>query len=154
MKKATGIISIIGCSLIIILCCYLIIPIQYSEYKQYMEAQKKIELEQSLKQVLSEEIERSDSVEAEETMLPSYMRPLKKIGDFRPYIKSALMDLFLTIGTLVLAALGIYYVIATKFGKPARTVLDNLEKEIDFIKKQIERKELLAKLKNIENSKA
>lgn len=152
MKKITGIISLIGSAGVIIMCCYSVIPIQYSEYKQYMEAQKKIELEQSLKQMISEEIE-SDSVEAEETNLPSYMRPLKKIDDFGPYIKSALLGLLLTIGAIFLAALGIYYVIATRFGTPKLTVLDNLEKEIDFIKKQIERKELLAKLKNIENSR-
>ena len=50
---------------------------------------------------------------------------------------------------LIPSSAGIFYTIKTKFGsKP--TLLDNLEIENQIIKKQIEKKELLAKLETLE----
>lgn len=51
---------------------------------------------------------------------------------------------------IILFSTGLYYVIATKFGSTKPTVLDDLEKENEIIKKQIEKKELLAKLESLE----
>jgi hypothetical protein len=47
-------------------------------------------------------------------------------------------------------ALGIYYTIATRFGAIEPAVLQHLEKENNFIRKQIEKRELLVKLENLE----
>lgn len=50
---------------------------------------------------------------------------------------------------LIPASAGIFYTIKTKFGSNP-TVLENLEKENQIIKKQIEKRELLAKLETLE----
>lgn len=52
---------------------------------------------------------------------------------------------------IILFSLGIFYIVATKFGSVNPTVLENLEKENEIIRKQIEKKELLAKLESLEN---
>ncbi len=54
---------------------------------------------------------------------------------------------------LLICLLAITYVILTKFGKPNKEpqFLENLDKENEIIRKQIERRELLAKLENLEN---
>ncbi len=158
MKKATGIISIIGCSLGIILCCYVILPRQYSDYKKFKEHKKKTESEQLQIQAILKEANRRGYSEAEKKeLIEWYLKSEKKNGQQGYYsvlnIKETVMISCLAMSGIVFAALGIYYVLATRFGTPKLTVLDSLEKEIGFIKKQIERKELLAKLKNIENSK-
>jgi len=51
---------------------------------------------------------------------------------------------------IILFSLGMFYVAATKFGSVNPTVLENLEKENEIIRKQIEKKELLSKLENLE----
>lgn len=51
---------------------------------------------------------------------------------------------------LVVFAFGIYYTIKTKFGSVTPSIIDNLEKENEIIKKRIEKQELLAKLENLE----
>lgn len=50
---------------------------------------------------------------------------------------------------LIPSSAGIYYTISTKFGAMP-TVLENLEKENQIIMKQIEKRELLAKLETLE----
>lgn len=52
---------------------------------------------------------------------------------------------------LIVFSFGIYFTIKTKFGSKPPSILDNLDKENEIIKKKIERKELLAKLEAIEN---
>src|SRR5690606_5883641 len=47
--------------------------------------------------------------------------------------------------------LGIHYVITTRFDSKIPMVLQHIEKENDIIRKQIEKRELLLKLENIEN---
>jgi hypothetical protein len=52
----------------------------------------------------------------------------------------------------LLSSMGITYVILTKFGKLNKEpqVLESLDKENEIIRKQIEKRELLAKLENLE----
>jgi len=54
--------------------------------------------------------------------------------------------------TVAINLIGIIYVIITNFGKSNKVphVLDNLNKENEIIRKQIEKRELLAKLENLE----
>ena len=51
---------------------------------------------------------------------------------------------------IVLLSIGTYYVIATKFGAVKSNILEDLDRENEIIKKQIEKRELLAKLENLE----
>jgi len=51
---------------------------------------------------------------------------------------------------IVLLSIGIYYVVATKFGAAKSKLLEDLDKENEIIKKQIEKKELLSKLESLE----
>ncbi|WP_373520750.1 hypothetical protein [Aquiflexum sp.] len=53
---------------------------------------------------------------------------------------------------IVFCLLGIYYVVATRFdlASSPSTVLENLEKENNFVRKQIEKRRLLAKLDNMD----
>lgn len=51
---------------------------------------------------------------------------------------------------IALLSIGIYYVIATKFGTAKSKLLEDLDKENEIIKKQIEKKELLSKLESLE----
>jgi uncharacterized membrane protein len=53
---------------------------------------------------------------------------------------------------IIFCALGIYYVIATRFdlGASPSKVLQNLEKENNIVRKQIEKRRLLAKLDDME----
>lgn len=53
---------------------------------------------------------------------------------------------------IILSSLGIFYVSATKFGSVNPTVLEDLEKENEIIRKQIEKKELLSKLESLEKN--
>lgn len=54
--------------------------------------------------------------------------------------------------TVSLNSIGIIYVIITNFGKSNKEphLLENLNKENEIIRKQIEKRELLAKLENLE----
>ncbi len=64
-------------------------------------------------------------------------------------IRSRIWDMIGISMLLIPVSAGIYYVVTTSFGsKP--TVLENLEKENQIIKKQIEKRELLAKLETLE----
>lgn len=53
---------------------------------------------------------------------------------------------------LLVTISGIYYTVKTKFWTTRPTVFESLERETEIIKKQIEKKELLAKLENLENN--
>ncbi|MEX2234696.1 MAG: hypothetical protein WD824_21210 [Cyclobacteriaceae bacterium] len=65
--------------------------------------------------------------------------------------ESAFKDMLLIALIVIAFSLGIYYTVITKFGFSSKpTVLDNLERENEIIKKQIEKRELLTKLENLE----
>jgi hypothetical protein len=63
---------------------------------------------------------------------------------------SAFNDMLIILLIIVTLSLGIYYTVITKFGFSRPTVLEDLERENEIIKKQIEKKELLLKLENLE----
>lgn len=63
---------------------------------------------------------------------------------------SAFNDMLLILLILIAFSLGIYYTVTTKFGFSKPTVLENLERENEIIRKQIEKRELLAKLEKLE----
>ena len=63
---------------------------------------------------------------------------------------SAVNDMLLILLLIITFSLGIYYTVITGFGFSNPTVLQNLEHENEIIKKQIEKRELLAKLENLE----
>ena len=59
-------------------------------------------------------------------------------------------DLLLWIGLFILSICVLHYCFSTKFWTSKISVLDDLERENQIIKKQIEKRELLAKLENFE----
>lgn len=63
---------------------------------------------------------------------------------------SYLNDMLLMLPILLGFSLGVYYTLATKFGYSKPSVLENLERENEIIRKQIEKRELLAKLEHLE----
>lgn len=70
---------------------------------------------------------------------------------WREYDSASAFNEMLLILLLVIAfSLGVYYTVTTKFGFTKPTVLENLERENEIIRKQIEKKELLLKLENLE----
>ncbi len=69
------------------------------------------------------------------------------INDIRQGIPEVILMGFIGVSIL---ALGAYYVKATRFGSMKPTVIQHLEKENNFIRKQIEKKELLVKLEHLE----
>lgn len=63
---------------------------------------------------------------------------------------SSANELLLILLIVIAFSLGIYYTVITKFGFSKTTILDNLERENEIIRKQIEKRELLLKLENLE----
>lgn len=63
---------------------------------------------------------------------------------------SYLQDMLLILLIMIAFALGIHYTVVTKFGYSKPSVLENLERENEIIRKQIEKRELLLKLENLE----
>jgi amino acid permease len=61
-------------------------------------------------------------------------------------------EAFMLLGLVILFSLGVYYTVVTRFGNSKPTVLDNLDRENEIIKKQIEKRELLAKLEHLERN--
>lgn len=59
-------------------------------------------------------------------------------------------DLVLSIGVDILCISTIYYTVSTKFWTSNLSVIESLEKENEIIEKQIEKRELLAKLETLE----
>jgi hypothetical protein len=78
----------------------------------------------------------------------------RKIAYFQTSIKSTREEapnaILMTLLFISTQALGVYYIIATGFGSANSTVIKHLIKENNFIRKQVERNELLVKLKNTE----
>lgn len=58
--------------------------------------------------------------------------------------------ILLWIAFLILSICIIHYTVVTKFWTSKLSILESLERENEIIKKQIEKRELLAKLENLE----
>ena len=59
---------------------------------------------------------------------------------------------FAWIGFFLLALNVIHYTVSTKFWTSKLTLLESLDRETEIIKKQIEKRELLTKLENLERN--
>jgi len=105
MKKASGILTFIGCLVAVIISIAGII-INYSKYHE------------------------TDNYNKEQSLIYA----------------------MLFIVPLTIYGFGIYFTVKTKFGTTNPSVLDNLERENEIIKKQIEKKELLLKLESLEKN--
>lgn len=68
--------------------------------------------------------------------------------DSRKYFEDYIVGVLVFISS----ASAIYYIVATKFGSPKSSALDSIELENEIIKKQIEKRELLAKLEALEKN--
>lgn len=61
-------------------------------------------------------------------------------------------DYIVGVLAFIFSASAIYYVVVTKFGSAKRSALDNIELENEIIKKQIEKRKLLARLEALEKN--
>ncbi len=61
-------------------------------------------------------------------------------------------EIFPWFGALIISCAAIHYTISTKFWNTKLSILESLDRETEIIKKQIEKKELLAKLESLEKN--
>lgn len=121
MKKAAGIISLIGCCIGIV-SCLLVLSIMYDNLMELYE------------RGLNEDIYDQGVRLKEAARIQSIMR----------------REIPIVLLFIISFAVGIYYILVTRFGSIESAILQQLERENNLIRKQIEKRELLVKLENLE----
>jgi len=145
MIKFAGIIFFIVCICGIIGCLY-IIPKAYSSLKENEES-------------LAELIEQGEPKEGYSPMEGVWISKdeavynyYEWIEDSRKSVKENKQEIVLCAFFLISLLSGIYYLASTKFGSAKLNAIENIDLETKIIKMQIEKKELLAKLEDIEKN--
>lgn len=141
MKKIAGLISFIVCCSGIILFLFMGVKLTYLDIKHQEEIKRTMNDEL----LYNKDHKYFNYTDAE--IYEEINHAQHEINEIRERIPLLLLICF--IGTSIFV-LGSYYIVATKFGSTTPTLLKNLEKENNFIRKNIEKNELIAKLKNLE----